>query len=78
MMFVRIKRRLDDVVFLRKHSADVDVSLGTKLRMWLNGFVSEAWTRHSFDRNDLGEYVAVEMIAGLREAFWGGEVRLSA
>ncbi len=56
-MFSRIKRRLDDAVFLRRHSADVNVSLRTKLRMWLNGFVSEAWPCHSFDRNDLGEYV---------------------
>ncbi|MCD6395497.1 MAG: hypothetical protein J7M40_18595 [Planctomycetes bacterium] len=57
MTLGEFKRRFADILFLRKHSASVDVGLSTKFRMWLNGFVSEAYVLHSFARNDMSEYV---------------------
>jgi len=53
----QLKRRMDDILFLRANSQDVDIGFFNKMRMWLRGFVSEAWLLHSFSDNNPDDYV---------------------
>ncbi len=57
MMSRALKRKFEDIAFLRKNSQDVKIGFFKKLKMWTSGFVSEAYILHSLGENDPSDYV---------------------